>query len=381
MQESDSELDALLAAGLDSEDDQTQDTYYHAQPGTKRKHEEQEPGEVEQDDDAIEIRMSKQVKYTQQSQNYQRGMGPFSVLPPEVIYRVLIRLSALDLVNCCLVCKGFRVLGEKDQLWTRLFEQRWAMKIENLQSQNSISCKKRYFERDETELFNTLTNVPKDMIGFYLEMHVAKRQQSPSRDKLSMKNFFVDGEMGQKIRAWRTENGFQVCCKNKPDMSKHHRWKNIEGDVYLCETNGWMHVCGEQCIEKVENRLQGTWVCPISGYAFEGQILVHEVEEQEQEEEADMEFNLAGRLGRAFVDGYNCSSEAEVRNMFSWRFDQKWPQHLLNQFVWDFILQLIQISYRTWVKYQGWQGYYLMRGIDIFFFNRKGSQLNELLQK
>eukprot|EP01023_Acetabularia_acetabulum_P004592 TRINITY_DN11949_c0_g1_i2.p3 TRINITY_DN11949_c0_g1~~TRINITY_DN11949_c0_g1_i2.p3 ORF type:complete len:250 (+),score=48.42 TRINITY_DN11949_c0_g1_i2:225-974(+) len=247
-------------------------------------------------------------------------MGPFTPLSAEIMYGIFIRLSAVDLSNCCQVCKGFRNYGTKDQLWTRLFEQRWGTKIENLQTQTSKSCKKRYFEKDQMELNGTLSNVASDMLGFYLQMHVAKRQQSPNKDKVSMVNFFVDGEMGKKVRDWRTEQGFQAGCEARPDMNKKHRWKNIGKDVYLCETNGWMHVCGEQqCTEKIEHRLQGNWVCPISGQTF-GSVLIDEGEEFEQEEEADQEFNLAGFLGRAFVDGYNASSEAEVRNMFSWRY-------------------------------------------------------------
>eukprot|EP01024_Parvocaulis_polyphysoides_P061153 TRINITY_DN6746_c0_g1_i1.p1 TRINITY_DN6746_c0_g1~~TRINITY_DN6746_c0_g1_i1.p1 ORF type:complete len:157 (-),score=28.64 TRINITY_DN6746_c0_g1_i1:216-644(-) len=132
------------------------------------------------------------------------------------------------------------------------------------------------------------------MTAFSMEMHVAKRQQSPSRDKVSMANFYVDGEMGKKVRVWREEKGFQICCSTKPDLNEKHRWKNIGPDVYLCETNGWMHVCGEQCIEKIEHRLQGNWVCPISGYTF-GSVLIDDGDEFEQEEEAvDQEFNLAG---------------------------------------------------------------------------------------
>jgi hypothetical protein len=85
--------------------------------------------------------------------------------------------------------------------------------------------------------------------------------------------------------------------------------------MYCDELTGFVHACGEECLERVVEPSSGLLVCPISGVAFE-RILTHAEEAAEEGDGAgDDDWGGSGergRLGAAFTAGYYAADEREL---------------------------------------------------------------------
>lgn len=95
---------------------------------------------------------------------------------------------------------------------------------------------------------------------------------------------------------------------------RRRRWTRI-GTMYCDELTGFVHACGEECLERVVEPSSGLLVCPISGVAFE-RILTHAEEAAEEGDGAgDDDWGGSGergRLGAAFTAGYYAADEREL---------------------------------------------------------------------
>ena len=109
-------------------------------------------------------------------------------------------------------------------------------------------------------------------------------------------------------------------------------WTQLEAGAWACDRSGFVHVCDAMCKERVLDPSTETLVCHISGRCFERLMSEHEEAEGDQErgeqergqpwreEQRAQDEDWAaeegmGRLGRAFLAGYNAADEGELRQL------------------------------------------------------------------
>ena len=89
--------------------------------------------------------------------------------------------------------------------------------------------------------------------------------------------------------------------------------KKLSRDVFICESSGNVHVCGDACDQKVVDTNNGNFVCKVTGLVFEGQLSSAayagggaEEKRKEQQEETNWKAN-------AYETGYFATNEDELK--------------------------------------------------------------------
>ena len=85
-----------------------------------------------------------------------------------------------------------------------------------------------------------------------------------------------------RITRWRGARGLLKCPS--PGLGSQHQacslrgpFTELPGKLYMCESCGWAHLCGEGCSEKLVDEVSESLVCPISGRCFDRMINEAEV--------------------------------------------------------------------------------------------------------
>ena len=80
-----------------------------------------------------------------------------------------------------------------------------------------------------------------------------------------------------RITRWRGARGLLKCPS--PNLGSQHQdcslkgpFTELPGGLYMCESCGWAHLCGEGCSEKLVDEVSESLVCPISGRCFDRMI-------------------------------------------------------------------------------------------------------------
>ncbi|KAK9916678.1 hypothetical protein WJX75_005692 [Coccomyxa subellipsoidea] len=212
-------------------------------------------------------------------------------------------------------------------LWRRLFLARWGPigdELDNAKEwERPPTWKERYMERDTLELQEVCGSVSELMRPFYAQMTVAKRSLSLGRqhpEDLPL----VNAQYAGQVVAWRRARGLPISAPAHHTCQGRCSYSKLGTNVFVCEQCGWAHLCGEGCTERFMDLSSELPVCPISGRCFTRMMTWAEearemdVRDTKGEEGAcdHMEdFSTAGRLARAYVDGYNCTNEEELRRL------------------------------------------------------------------
>ncbi|CAL5227112.1 g10021 [Coccomyxa viridis] len=253
--------------------------------------------------------------------------GSLQVFPSELVFRVLSFLSAEDLTAAAPVCRHFRIAACSNMLWRRLFDARFGSLREETDAakewERPLAWKDRYMARDAAELKEVLQSVSDMLKPFYAQMTAAKRSVSLG----VMENLHLaEAQSAGQVAAWRKSRGLPMLGPAPADTCKARCcFMQLSNTVYVCERCGLAHFCGEACTERVLDRSCDLPVCPISGCCFSRMVFPweeggdmdprdHKGDEGVTEAADD---GMAGRLATAYVDGYNCTSEAELHRLIS----------------------------------------------------------------
>ncbi|GAQ85376.1 hypothetical protein KFL_002320100 [Klebsormidium nitens] len=248
-------------------------------------------------------------------------LGCFAWLPSELLMHVMKFFSAEDLCVVARVNSTFRALSSDEGLWRSLYCNRWGPPPATDRRRSSRvrgkSWKQLYFERDGSEMRETLRNAPPEYREIYGQMAAAKRSQTPAVQQVHQVHsgdfVKVDTSVADQIRDWKAKQTFEagaghVCSGQR---CSYHRI----GDVFICERTGNIHVCDETCREMVSDPASDLLVCGISGRCFDRWVTPAEEEEagaQARAVEEQDTYAMGGRLAQAYYLGYNCSDEEEL---------------------------------------------------------------------
>ena len=85
-----------------------------------------------------------------------------------------------------------------------------------------------------------------------------------------------------RITRWRGARGLLACPS--PALGSEHLgcgqrgpFLELIGGLYMCESCGWAHLCGDGCPERLVDEVSESLVCPISGRCFDRMIQDWEV--------------------------------------------------------------------------------------------------------
>lgn len=87
-----------------------------------------------------------------------------------------------------------------------------------------------------------------------------------------------------RITRWRGARGLLKCPS--PGLGSQHLgcakkgpFTELTGGLYMCESCGWAHLCGDGCSERLVDEVSQSLVCPISGRCYDRLINDAEVKD------------------------------------------------------------------------------------------------------
>ncbi|OAY79147.1 F-box protein SKIP31 [Ananas comosus] len=232
-------------------------------------------------------RPSKRIRVESESSHAQRSRaqidsGFFSKIPPELFHSIFKFLSSEDLISCSLVCRFMNFAASDESLWRRLYCMRWGLTSVN-GTLRSCAWKKLYIQLNDDKVI-------------------------------------LDRTVADQVSMWKRSRGLtdeavgsHVCSGNTCSYSQI-------GDVFICEKTGRVHVCDDTCREVILDQSSGLLVCTISGHCFDR--LLSPEEESDCYDADPLQGGVAdeaepfmgsGRFARAYLLGYNCADEKELK--------------------------------------------------------------------
>ncbi|EIE26420.1 hypothetical protein COCSUDRAFT_39523 [Coccomyxa subellipsoidea C-169] len=212
-------------------------------------------------------------------------------------------------------------------LWRRLFLARWGPigdELDNAKEwERPPTWRERYMERDALELQEVCGSVSELMRPFYAQMTAAKRSLSlglQHPEDLPL----VSAQYTGQVVAWRRARGLPATAPAHHTCQGRCSYSKLGNNVFVCEQCGWAHLCGDACTERFMDLSSELPVCPISGRCFTRMMTwaeearemdVRDTKGEESSTDHFEDFSTAGRLARAYVDGYNCTNEEELRRL------------------------------------------------------------------
>lgn len=243
--------------------------------------------------------------------------GIFSKIPPELYHHILKFLSSEDLTSCSLACRFLNFAASDECLWRRLYCMRWGLSSP-AGKLRACAWKKLYIQRDEEDMVEFVKNSPSEFKEYYIQMQAAKRSQAPLPSQVNDDRIILDKTLDDQVSIWKSSRGLtDAVFADHVCSGKTCSYSQI-GDVFLCEKTGRVHVCDDSCRESVFDPSDGVMVCTISGHCYDRMLLPSEEETDAEQQEAgvtdDAEpFMGSGRFARAYLLGYNCEDEKELK--------------------------------------------------------------------
>ncbi|KAL4423998.1 hypothetical protein ABPG75_001299 [Micractinium tetrahymenae] len=278
-----------------------------------------------------------------------------------LLMKVLAHLSPEDLLAAAQACRQLNAAAGDAALWRRLYLTRQAPakrtpskwpdgpQSEDAEHVQGASWRVVYLERDAQAVLEARAAAPsEELLPIYLQMATARRSEalstadaaalfrSPAGSNRSM-------ALASKVDAYRRQH-------NLTDAAHHAahrcgkaggcRWAQLDSTAWICERSGqvFVHVCDANCTFRELDPSAEGFVCQVSGRCFPAEMLTEREEHAGEEErgqsrggrggeqaEADeedwaAEDGVSGRLGRAFVAGYN----AQTPEAFFRKFGVRW---------------------------------------------------------
>ncbi|KAG0558763.1 hypothetical protein M758_10G049000 [Ceratodon purpureus] len=249
--------------------------------------------------------------------------GNFGRVPPELFQNILRFLSSEDLSTCTSVCRFLRRAASDESLWRKLYCLRWGppARPDGRKEPRGSAWKKLYFERDHADMAEFVRNTPGEFRDLFIQMQAAKRSQAPSKSQVYDDLVVVDTSIADQITAWRRSQSLADVYTGDHSCSGSTCSYYQIGDVFLCEKTGRAHVCDDTCKETVLDSSNDLLVCTVSGRCFDRWLSPAEengAEFSQQQADANAAaeegepFLGSGRLGRAYLLGYNCVDDREL---------------------------------------------------------------------
>lgn len=245
--------------------------------------------------------------------------GILSKIPPELLHHILKFLSSEDLVACSLVCKFLNGVASDESLWRQLYCLRWGLVLPT-KKPRECAWKKLYIKRDADDMVEFVRNCPMELKEYYIQMQAAKRSQAPLPSQINDDRMILDKTVADQVSIWKKSKGLGDNVVNGHACSGETCAYHQIGDVFVCEKTGNVHVCDDTCREVVLDPTNGLLVCTISGHCFDSMLLSPDEMEpdvdQQQAGTTDEEepFMGSGLFARAYLLGYNCHDEKELKD-------------------------------------------------------------------
>lgn len=246
---------------------------------------------------------------------------PFSIIPGELLSRILFNLSAEDLTaSAAQVCKSFRAAANDGLLWKHMYRLRWD---DEAQADEKMPWKAAYMQRDKVEVYDVQRRICRpEMQSLYIQMIVGRRSNClrPSAVEAALRGPIANSN-SLCLANWRRSRGFaSIPLHAQHKCTQSSTFTKIVSSVpplYMCEQCGWAHACDDKCRERIMVNGSGggaaELVCPISGFCSRAILTdVEEAAQQQGDDGAEEIPGEAGRLARAWTDGYGCSDESEL---------------------------------------------------------------------
>lgn len=245
--------------------------------------------------------------------------GLFSSIPPELFLQIFKFLSSEDLISCALVCRFMNAAASDETLWRRLYCMRWGL-ASNAKFRE-CAWKSLYIQRDREDMVEFVRNTPTEFREYYIQMQAAKRSQAPLPSEVNDDKVILDKTIADQVSSWKNSRGLTDEAVKGHSCSGNTCSYTQIGDAYICENTGRVHVCDDACREFVLDQSSGLLLCTISGHCFERWLCPedeYDADDTDQQQggvadEAEP-FMGSGRYARAFMLGYNCTDEKELKH-------------------------------------------------------------------
>ncbi|GAV80251.1 Herpes_UL92 domain-containing protein/F-box-like domain-containing protein [Cephalotus follicularis] len=309
--------DESLALFLESEvlsvvtDQKEEETETKMEPKAKRLRVEIEEKEK------LKVEEISNVTYNYNIKNNQKRIesGIFSKIPADLFTHILKFLSSEDLISCALVCRFLNYAAADESLWRRLYCLRWGL-LPPTKKLRESAWKKLYIQRDEEDMIELVRNCQPEFKEYYIQMQYAKRSQAPLPSQLKDDCIIPDKTLADQVSIWKSNKGLSDTVVTDHACSGETCTYYQIGDVYICEKTGLLHVCDDTCREAVMDPTNELLVCTISGHCFDRLLSPGEMEPDPElggaTDEAEP-FMGSGRFARAYLLGYNCTDEKELK--------------------------------------------------------------------
>ncbi|KAF3454203.1 hypothetical protein FNV43_RR04650 [Rhamnella rubrinervis] len=248
--------------------------------------------------------------------------GIFSKIPPELLPHILKFLSSEDLIACALVCRFLNYAASDESLWRRLYCMRWGL-LPPSKKLRECPWKKLYIQRDSEDMMEFVRNCPLEFKEYYIQMQAAKRSQAPLPSQVIDDRIILDKTVADQVSIWKNSRGLTDKVVIDHACSGETCSYYQIGDVFVCEKTGHVHVCDDTCREAVMDPTNELLVCTISGHCFDRLLSPDEMEPDAEQvggvtDEAEP-FMGSGRFARAYLLGYNCADEKELKAALSFK--------------------------------------------------------------
>ncbi|KAL6979993.1 hypothetical protein U1Q18_021644 [Sarracenia purpurea var. burkii] len=243
--------------------------------------------------------------------------GFFGKIPADLFHHILKFLSSEDLVSCSLVCRFLNHAASDESLWRRLYCMRWGL-LPPTKKLRESAWKKLYIQRDEEDMAEFVRNCPSEFKDYYIQMQAAKRSQAPLLSQVNDDRIILDKTLADQVSIWKSSRGLTDNVVSNHDCSGETCTFYQIGDVFVCEKTGQVHVCDDTCREAVLDPANELLVCTISGHCFDRLLSPAEMEPDTEHQQGAVSdeaepFMGSGRFARAYLLGYNCADEKELK--------------------------------------------------------------------
>ncbi|PSC73457.1 F-box SKIP31 isoform X2 [Micractinium conductrix] len=261
-------------------------------------------------------------------------------LAEPLLLRVLATLCPEDLLATSRTCRRLLAHGSDGALWRRLYHARWrdGPQQEDAEHVQGSSWLRLYLERDALAVAEARDSAPSaELLPIYVQMATARRSEglgladadrlfrSPASSNRSL-------ALASKVDAFRRQRNLTDAahhashsCAGKHGSACACSWVQLDSSAWICERSGFVHVCDANCAFREYDPQSEMQLCKISGRCFPAELVTEREEHAGEEERGQTRSGLgqqdedgwagdegvSGRLGRAFVEGYNTQTPAD----------------------------------------------------------------------
>jgi len=266
--------------------------------------------DTDEDTDALERELMAAMTQSTDADGDEDEFSHLTTLPDDVVNVILRHLAPCDLTALASTCATLRAKCDADVLWRQCFEERFGNDFKTSVG-GMMSWKRKYFAADRAEITRELRMAPEGFERICVEAQVSKRSQVCVR----LAPLQEIGESDRAVANWKRKRSFSC-----DDVDRHRcsrrlgcTYHVVHVNVFVCESSGRVHVCDENCRERMFDTENETEICEISGASFDTVLQEHDDENTADLQDQQEQYFERGFFGRAFAVGYECENEVELQ--------------------------------------------------------------------